>query len=239
MHKIALHQGVVDKILARRGGRLHSFDDFDPRRTTLLVVDMQNCSLDRNFNPRVSHALDIVPNINRLAGAMRDAGGLVTWLYNTASRETDAEWSVYTQRMVTAKFIAHRLETHGAGTPGHALWTELDVKPGDLHVNKFRYSAFIQGASDLEAQLRRRAIDTLLVVGTGTGTCCESTARDAMMLNFATIMVSDANACSSDEEHNASLSAFLRNFGDVMSTDETIGFIRRNAAAAAARQKAG
>jgi ureidoacrylate peracid hydrolase len=51
-----------------------------------------------------------------------------------------------------------------------------------------------------------------------------------MMLNFATIMVSDGNACESDEEHNASLSAFYRNFGDVMTTEEVLGYLRANRA---------
>ena len=112
------------------------------------------------------------------------------------------------------------------------LIDRVDVQPADLKVRKTRFSAFIRGASDLEGRLRERAVETVIVTGTGTGTCCESTARDAMMLNFATIMVSDGNACSTDAEHNASLTAFLRNFGDVMTTDELVGFIERNGKAA-------
>jgi ureidoacrylate peracid hydrolase len=50
-----------------------------------------------------------------------------------------------------------------------------------------------------------------------------------MMINYATIMVSDGNATTSDEEHNAALTAFFRNYGDVMSTDEVVGFIGRAA----------
>jgi ureidoacrylate peracid hydrolase len=72
-----------------------------------------------------------------------------------------------------------------------------------------------------------------VVTGTDTGVCCESTARDAMMLNFKVIMVSDANASRTDDEHNAALIAFYRNFGDVMSTDELTGYIRNNASAEA------
>ena len=76
----------------------------------------------------------------------------------------------------------------------------------------------------------------MIVTGTVTNTCCESTARDAMMLNYKTVMVSDANAAASDEEHNASLANILRIFGDVMSTDEVIE--RLVAAAPAARSAA-
>jgi ureidoacrylate peracid hydrolase len=59
--------------------------------------------------------------------------------------------------------------------------------------------------------------------------CCESTARDAMMLNFRTIMVTDGNAANSDDEHNASLIAFYLTFGDIMDTDMIVATLERNA----------
>jgi ureidoacrylate peracid hydrolase len=62
-----------------------------------------------------------------------------------------------------------------------------------------------------------------------TNVCCESTARDAMMLNFKTIMVTDGNAAVTDDDHNASLCAFYLTFGDIMSTDMLVGYLERNA----------
>jgi ureidoacrylate peracid hydrolase len=61
------------------------------------------------------------------------------------------------------------------------------------------------------------------VTGTVTNVCCESTARDAMMLDYRVAMLSDGNASLTDEEHAASLNNFLIFFGDVMTTDEAIG----------------
>jgi ureidoacrylate peracid hydrolase len=55
--------------------------------------------------------------------------------------------------------------------------------------------------------------------GTATKVCCESTARDAMMLDYRVIMLSDANATLTDEEHTATLNSFLLFFGDVMTVD--------------------
>jgi ureidoacrylate peracid hydrolase len=81
--------------------------------------------------------------------------------------------------------------------------------------------------------LRGRGLDTVVVTGTVTSVCCESTARDAMMINFRTIMVTDANASHTDEEHNASLIAFYLSFGDIMPTDLLISCLRRNAATTA------
>jgi len=234
MHKIALNPAVVELTLARRGGQPHAFADLDPRRTALLVVDLQSAYLDASLELSFNqHALDIVPNVNRIARALRDAGGMVVWIQNTITEESQRSWSTYNNRVLSAQRRKKRADSLREGSPGHALWPGLDVKDGDVKVNKTRYSAFIPGSSDLEPLLRRRGIDTLIVTGTGTGVCCESTARDAMMLNFATIMVSDGNACESDEEHNASLSAFYRNFGDVMTTDEVVGYLQANKAAAA------
>jgi ureidoacrylate peracid hydrolase len=105
------------------------------------------------------------------------------------------------------------------GSAGHKLWEGLDVKPSDLIVDKTKYSAFVEGSSELAPILRGRGIDTVIVTGTITNVCCESTARDAMMMNFRSIMVTDANAAMSDQDHNNSLTAFYLSFGDIMSTD--------------------
>jgi ureidoacrylate peracid hydrolase len=231
MHKVALNPAVVEKVIARRGRR-HSFSDLNPRRTALLVIDMQNAWCEPGFSPSHNqHVLDIVPNINRIAAALRSAGGLVAWVSFAADEASLKTWSVRNQRMMTPAARDERLAWCKPGSHGYALWRELDVQPGDIKVDKTRYSALIHGSSTLEPLLRQRGVDTVIVTGTATGTCCESTARDAMMLNFAAIMVGDALADGGDDAHNAALTGFYRNFGDVMSTDEVIGFIATNAKA--------
>jgi ureidoacrylate peracid hydrolase len=226
---------VIDRVIARTG-REHPFADFDPARTALLVVDMQNAFM----LPGVAHALcptaeSIVPNINRLAEAVRETGGTVAWIRTFVTAQTRDTWSTL-YRMVNEAGNAKRETALAVGGKGHELWPTLDVRSDDLTVEKTRFSAFIQGSSNLEAILRSRGIDTVLVTGTVTNVCCESTARDAMMLNFNTVMVTDGNAAWNDAEHNATLIAFYLTFGDVMSTDMLIGCLRRNARALAAAE---
>jgi ureidoacrylate peracid hydrolase len=108
------------------------------------------------------------------------------------------------------------------GAHGFELHADLDVQPEDEIVVKRRYSAFIQGSSDIDRRLREAGIDTVIIVGTLTNVCCESSARDAMMLNYKLVFVSDANAALTDDEHNATLGSILRVFGDVASTDDVI-----------------
>ncbi len=97
------------------------------------------------------------------------------------------------------------------------------VQPEDLRLVKTRSSALVPGSCDLEAMLRERGIDALIITGTLTNACSESTARDAMQLNFKTIFVADANGARSDAEHNATLVKLIQFFADVRFTDEVVG----------------
>jgi ureidoacrylate peracid hydrolase len=233
MHPFTIPPAIAARVTARCG-TLHPFARIDPRRTALVVVDLQNGFMRQD----ISHAYcamakDIVPNVNRLAAALRQAGGTVFWIQNTFDSRCETEWSIM-QDMATPEARAKRAAAMGEGTEGHKLWPELDLQPVDQVVKKYRYSAFIQGSSALPDLLRAQGIDTVLITGTVTNVCCESSARDAMMLNFRTVMVSDGCAAVTDEEHAASLIAFHLQFGDVMTVDECIaGFIKPNEKAAA------
>ena len=233
MHQIAIPPYMVERVIQLRG-KEHCFEDFDPARTALLVVDMQNAFM----MPGVAHALcepaqAIVPTVNRLARAVRAAGAPVVWIKGVYEDETLESWSV-TYEMAGAEGTRRRIAALTRGSKGYDLWPGLEVMPEDLHVEKKRFSAFIQGSSDIEAVLRARGIEWLLVAGTVTNVCCESTARDAMMRNFRVIMVTDANAAFTDEEHNAALTSFYLVFGDIMPTDMVIDRLARNRRRAAA-----
>lgn len=228
MQTFSMPSWVAETALARKG-RAHPYETLDPARTALVVVDLQNAFM----LPGVAHSpclqsQAIVPNVNRLAAAVRDTGGAVVWIQTEYTDETLKSWSTYYEALAPAR-RAKRREALSRGGKGFELWDGLEVKPDDLKVIKMRFSAFIQGSSDLEPVLRQRGIDTVLITGTTTDVCCESTARDASMLNFRTIMVTDGTASPRDELHNASLCAFYLNFGDVMSTDMLVDCLKRNA----------
>jgi ureidoacrylate peracid hydrolase len=228
MHKVAIPQSIIDRVIARRG-KEHVFDDFDPARTALIVVDLQNGFMmpDVAF-AEIPEAREIVPNVNRLAAALRAVGGTVVWIVTTYEPAVDREWSTY-YRLSSPANGAKRSAALTKGAKGHEIWPELEVKPGDPIVEKKRFSAFIQGSSELDKVLKARGIDNLLITGTVTGVCCESTARDAMMLNYSVTMVTDGNASYSDEEHNRALTAFYATFGDIMPTDSLVALIAKNA----------
>jgi ureidoacrylate peracid hydrolase len=224
---------IVRRVVERRGGE-HCFADLDPMRTALVVIDLQRAFMDDAVGHAVAPAArEIVPAVNRLAEAVRAAGGGVFWVKNTHDERCLSEWSV-AHAMATPAMRDKRIAAMSEGTPGHELWPTLEVRPEDEIIKKYRYSAFLPGMSDLPERLRARGFDTVLITGTVTNVCCESSARDAMMTNFRTIMVSDGNAAMSQAEHEASLAAFYNIFGDVMDTDMLIGALERGLAAKAA-----
>jgi ureidoacrylate peracid hydrolase len=228
MHKVSIPQAVVDRVVARHG-REHVHVDLVPAKTALVVVDMQNAfMLSGVAHSPCLMAQEIVPNINRLAEAVRQTGGTVVWIKTAYTDDTLENWSTL-YGMLGPKGTQKRAKALTRGSKGYELWPTLEVRDGDLTVEKNRYSAFIQGSSDLADVLRARGLDTLLITGTVTNVCCESTARDAMMLNFKTIMLTDGNAAVTDEDHNASLIGFYLTFGDIMSTDFAIECLKRNA----------
>lgn len=228
MHKIAIPSYAIERALARRG-RLHPFDSIDPARAALVVVDLQNGFMAPGQPAEIAQAREIVPAVNRLAAATRAAGGTVVWIQNTITPESEKSWSVYLGNFADAEWGPRMRRAFTPGDFGHALYPSLEVRPGDLTVRKYRFSALVQGASDLDGMLRARGIDTLIIGGTATNVCCESTARDAMMLNYKVFFVSDANACRTDEEHNATLAILMGMFADVRSADEIIDLLQRHA----------
>jgi ureidoacrylate peracid hydrolase len=218
MHEYSVPDHVRQRVLQRKG-RQFSLEAIDCARAALVVVDMQNYFVAPGFPSEVPEARDIVPNINRLAASMRGAGGTVVWIQTTATGALET-WGNHHKHGMRPEVTARRLATLAEDAEGFRLWPALEASPADLRVKKIKFSAMLAGSSDLHAILARRGVDTMLVAGTTTNVCCESTARDAMMLDYRVAMLSDATAARTDAEHAASLNTFHMFFGDVMTVDE-------------------
>jgi len=234
LHNVRLSTDMVARVMKRRGGKLHAIDRIDPAKTALIVIDMQNVWLKKGMPAYTPYCEAIVPNINRLAAAMREAGGSVWWVRAIYGDDAPRTWSAYME-FLSPEFLEDMLGALTEGAEGAELWQGLDVQPGDAQVIKRRFSALIQGSSDLDERLKSAGIDTVIITGTATNICCESTARDAFMLNYRTLVVSDANATVSDEAHNAALNALFIRFADVFTTSEVLGLLATRRPQAASR----
>jgi ureidoacrylate peracid hydrolase len=194
------------------------------------VVDLQNGFMAPGAICEIPEARAIVPAVNAISAALRDAGGPVIYIQNTLDDEAIRTWSTYLDHFCSPARRQGMIDAFTPGAEGHALWAGLEVRPEDLKVRKRRFGAFVGGSSDLHAILQARGVDTLIVTGTASQVCCESTARDAMMLNYKVFFVTDGNATFTDAEHNATLSAMAHTFCDVIGSDALIALIRQDEA---------
>ena len=232
MHKLNISPEITARLRSWRE-RDHLFEDLDPTRTAHVVIDLQNGFMAPGALVEIATAREIVPNVNRISAALRDAGGTNIFVRWSILEKDHADWSTWFGKFAHADRSTAMKETFSEGVEGNKLWSGLDIRPEDPIVDKGRFSAFIPGTSRLPEVLEARGVDTLIITGTATNVCCESTARDAMQMNYQVIFVADATAAASDVEHNSALDN-LAMFADIMTTDEIISVLR----SAAVTQKA-
>jgi nicotinamidase-related amidase len=181
----------------------------DPRRTALLVIDMQNDFLLPGSPVHTPGGLELVPLIGALATQARGLGFPV----------------VFTQEMHRADHSDFGIELNFEpphcleGTPGADLVAGLEPQPGDVRITgKRRYDAFL--GTDLDLALRLRGIENLLVTGVCTDICVISTVHHARNLDYRCFVLSDAVAGTTRQRHEAALSCLEHVFGYVGTTSE-------------------
>ena len=221
MHEVHLPAELIAQLQSRRG-RLHVFDRIDPRRTAHVIVDLQNGFMEPGAPVEVPCAREVIPSVNAISRAIRSGGGQNIFLRMTVDAESRAAWSnwfAYLQGERDAETITKAFSRHAHYWN---LWPQLEVSDTDITVDKTRFGAFVPGASRLHELLQDRGVDTLIITRTLTNCCCESTARDAMQMNYKVIFVADATATLTDAAHNATLENMAMLFADVMTTSEVI-----------------
>jgi ureidoacrylate peracid hydrolase len=224
MHPVKIRKEIADRVLQRRG-RFHLFDRLDPARTALLVIDMQEAFCAPGGPAQVPVSRSIVAPINALTAELRDLGVTVIWVLHSNTRIGDkSDWEIFFNAFVADEVRHKTLDSLAAER--QSVWSALETAPSDVTIFKNRYSAFIPGSSNVERVLRGMGVDTVLIAGTKTNVCCESSARDAMMLDFKVVLVEDCCAALSDDEHRAALENVIQQFGDVMTADEVLALLR-------------
>jgi nicotinamidase-related amidase len=183
----------------------------DPRRTALLVIDMQNDFLLPDAPVHTPGGLELVPLISALASQARGLGLPV----------------VFTQEMHRADHSDFGIELNFEpphcleGTPGADVVAGLSPQPGDVRITgKRRYDAFL--GTDLDLALRVRGVENLLVTGVCTDICVISTVHHARNLDYRCFVLSDAMAGTTQQRHEAALSCMEHVFGYVGTTADVV-----------------
>jgi ureidoacrylate peracid hydrolase len=201
----------------------------------MIVVDMQNDFVREGAPLEIPHARAMVPRLNRLLDVCRTHKIPVIYIHHVirggnvdAGRLADHHAAIRNNKAIIV------------GTTNVEIYDEMKPQPGDLVVAKPRYSAFY--GTDLEAILRSQSIDTLIISGTVTNVCCDSTARDAFSRDYKVIFLSDGTATrdlpdlgfgpvSAEEIQKVVLTVLAMSFAQVSSIDQVIAEIEQRLSA--------
>ena len=208
-----------------RGAALNDFPALEVGRTALVNVDMQAAFVAEDQPYGNAHARDVVANINALSRAMRAAGAPVIWTRQTYTSEPPLaapEWQYDPDR----PGVAAGMVALAAGSSGHGLYPRMEIANDDIVLDKYRYGAFSCPAGALPDALERLGVALLIVTGTLTNCCVESTAREANMAGYKVIVAADATSAVTDAEHNAALMNLRISFADVRRTADLLRMIR-------------
>lgn len=208
-------------------GPLHLLADLNPATTAHLVIDMQNGFMRPGALLEVPDARAVVPQVNAISAALRAAGGIVAFTRFAWQPDEAKLWDAFYRRFLHPDRAARQQEAFAPDATDLQLWDGLEVAEADLVVDKTRYSAFITGTCDLHDILQSRCIRTLIISGTMTNCCCESTARDAMQYGYDVIFVSDANSTLTELEQQTSLMNLALLFAEVAPTDAILSALSR------------
>ena len=215
----SIAQSVVDKVVERRG-RLHAFETLCAAQAALVVIDLDTRTMEQPYNGRLR---SFAPKVNAIAKTLRQHGGIVAWVTTPICKASDNFIAIYGTEF--AKMHVDATLEHGTTT---TVWEGLDTCACDVFVEKTGSSAFFPGNCNLHEKLQPHGIRSLFVLGMVTNVCCESTARDATELDYQVTMVSDVMWGHKQGQHEATLTTFFQNFGDVRLSDDVIELILAN-----------
>ena len=192
---------------------------FEPRRTAVIVIDLQKGIV--GFPGNSHSASGVVANCVELLTAARSVGAQPVLVHVGRSPDGGDALQVMADEPMRA-----------AGTlppDWSELIAELNKQPGDIVILKRQWGAFY--GTDLDLQLRRRGLNTLILCGIATEFGVESTARDAYERGYEQVFAEDAMTARSAESHANAVSHIFPSMGRVRSTAEIVAAMRASKAA--------
>ncbi|HSB76100.1 MAG TPA: isochorismatase family cysteine hydrolase [Terriglobales bacterium] len=202
------------------------FFTIDAGRCALIVIDMQNAFVAKGAPFETPGARAMIPRLERLIGGARELQMPIVW--------TQSDHRPPYGGLMLRKFPAICCErVLWQGEASFQMYPEMIQPregPLEYRIVKHKFDAFFE--TDLDAILRYHRIDTVIITGTATNACCESTARSAFMRDYKVAFPSDANATFDEAMHRATLVNIDLLFGRVLTTEELLAEMRAPAAAA-------
>lgn len=186
----------------------------DPAATALVVIDLQRGIVARDTVPHTT--AEVVQRSARLLGAARAAGVLPVLVHVGGA----ADFSDRVRRSADEQMLSGPLPDGWS-----EFVDEFAPRDGDVVILKRQWGAFY--GTDLDLQLRRRSIDTLILCGIASEFGVESTARDAWERNFRQIFVEDAMSGLTEQSHRNAIERIFPRIGHVRDTEQVLALLAR------------
>ena len=183
--------------------------------SALLVVDMQQFFLEEASPTFTCGGVAIIPTVKRVLGAFRKAGRPVIFSRHVHHPD-DLDVGI-----MGWWWEGKCLE----GSPESEVHPELAPLPSEKVIFKHRYSAFYN--TDLETVLRCLKVEDVVIAGTMTNMCCESTARDAYYRDYRVFFLADGTGSITEEMHLASLLNLAFGFAYITTSDAILAQLAR------------
>jgi nicotinamidase-related amidase len=186
-----------------------SVDRLDPATTALVLIDLQRGITAMQAEPHPTDA--VIANAALLAGRFRTLGAPVVLVHVVTSGDGSDRLHPIADAVMPRRDVP----------PGFAdIVPELGPEPGDIVVEKRQWGAFY--GTQLDLQLRRRGMRTIVLGGISTNYGVESTARDAYERAYDIVFVEDAMSARAAGDHEFALTRIFPRIGRVASTDEVL-----------------
>jgi nicotinamidase-related amidase len=188
--------------------------NLDPSTTALVVIDLQKGIVSRDTKPH--SAAEVVGRASELTVRFRAAGATVVLVH--------VGFSADDRDRLKPPADAAPPVTLPIPPEFKELVPELAQQPGDIDILKKQWGAFY--GTELELQLRRRGIRTIVICGIATNFGVESTARDAWERGYELVFVEDAMASFTEEAHRFALTMIFPRLGRVRSTSDVLAALK-------------
>ncbi|OGP89682.1 MAG: hypothetical protein A2156_00530 [Deltaproteobacteria bacterium RBG_16_48_10] len=196
----------LPKLLKTVGSYRKRKAHLDPKRTALLIIDLQNF-FGEIVKPVLGNILEVIQTCRQYPVPI-----IFTQHGHTEPDSNGGMLGKWWGQLIVL------------GTRAWEFIPEIRIEPDDIVLPKKRYSAFFE--TDLDRMLRSRGIRDLVISGVMTNLCCETTARDAFMRDYRVFFLIDGTATGKDDIHLATLKNLGFGFAYLLTCDEVIQMLK-------------
>jgi nicotinamidase-related amidase len=194
-----------------------NLNKISPKKTALLIIDMQNDFIEKGAIFEMPNIRSSLLKFKKFIDECRKKGILIIYTRHSSDpNKNPIEFILFPEQ---------KEKGLRKGTKGFEINKIIKPKKSEIVINKNRYDAFYK--TNLEKELKKRKIENVIITGTMTNVCCESTARSAMYRDYKVFFIPDLTFTEKKELHRATLSTISHNFGWVIGSEKILKLLKK------------